>query len=60
LPAGSTLRRGIFYWHPGAGFLGDYTMQFERPDGTKIQVQVKIVPKTFVVNPIKAGIYEHH
>jgi len=47
LPAGSTLRRGVFYWQPGPGFLGDYTMQFERPDGTKVPVRVKIVPKRF-------------
>jgi len=47
LPAGSTLRRGIFYWQPGPGFLGDYTMQFERPDGTKVPVRIKIVPKRF-------------
>jgi hypothetical protein len=47
LPAGSTLRRGVFYWQPGPGFLGDYTMQFERPDGTKVPVRIKIVPKRF-------------
>jgi hypothetical protein len=47
LPVGSTLRRGIFYWQPGPGFLGDYTMQFERADGAKIQVRVKIVPKKY-------------
>jgi len=47
LPVGSTLRGGVFYWQPGPGFLGDYTMQFERPNGTKVPVRVKIVPKRF-------------
>jgi hypothetical protein len=45
LPIGSTLRDGIFYWQPGPGFLGDYTMQFERPDGSVIAVRVSVVPK---------------
>jgi hypothetical protein len=49
LPTGSTLQGGIFYWQPGAGFLGNYTMQFERPDGTKTQVRVKIVPKRYSI-----------
>ena len=47
LPAGSTLKRGVFYWQPGPGFLGEYTLQFERPDGTKVPVRVNIVPKRF-------------
>jgi hypothetical protein len=47
LPTGSTLKGGVFYWQPGPGFVGDYTMQFERPDGTRIPVRVKIVPKRF-------------
>ncbi len=47
LPIGSTLKGGVFYWQPGPGFLGDYTLQFERPDGTRIPVRVKIVPKRF-------------
>jgi hypothetical protein len=47
LPVGSTLKGGVFYWQPGPGFLGDYTLQFERPDGTRIPVRVKIVPKRF-------------
>jgi uncharacterized repeat protein (TIGR01451 family) len=47
LPIGSTLKGGIFYWQPGPGFLGDYTMQFERPDGTRIPVRVSIVPKRY-------------
>jgi hypothetical protein len=45
LPIGSTLKGGVFYWQPGPGFLGDYTMMFERPDGTRIPVRVTIVPK---------------
>jgi hypothetical protein len=47
LPTGSTLKGGVFYWQPGPGFLGDYTMQFERPNGTKIPVRIKIVPKHY-------------
>jgi uncharacterized repeat protein (TIGR01451 family) len=45
LPIGSTLKSGVFYWQPGPGFLGEYTMQFERPDGSRIPVRVSIVPK---------------
>jgi hypothetical protein len=47
LPTGSTLKGGVFYWQPGPGFLGEYSMQFERPDGTKIPVRVNIVPKRY-------------
>jgi uncharacterized repeat protein (TIGR01451 family) len=47
LPTGSTLKGGVFYWQPGPGFLGEYTLQFERPDGTKIPVRVNIVPKRY-------------
>ncbi len=47
LPIGSTLKGGVFYWQPGPGFLGDYTLQFERPDGTRIPVHVKIEPKRY-------------
>ena len=47
LPIGSTLKGGVFYWQPGPGFLGEYKLQFERPDGTKIPVSVTIVPKRF-------------
>jgi hypothetical protein len=47
LPIGSSLRRGVFYWQPGPGFLGNYTLVFERPDGTETKVHVKIRPKTY-------------
>jgi len=47
LPIGSTLKGGVFYWQPGPGFLGDYTLQFDRPDGTRIPVRVSIVPKRY-------------
>ncbi len=47
LPIGSTLMGGVFYWQPGPGFLGDYTLKFERPDGTKIPVRVTIIPKRY-------------
>ena len=47
LPIGSTLRGGIFYWQPGPGFLGEYVLQFERPDGTRVILRVNIVPKRY-------------
>jgi hypothetical protein len=49
LPTGSTLKGGVFYWQPGPGFLGEYTMRFARPDGTAIPVRVKIVPKRYPI-----------
>ena len=51
LPAGSTLDRekGIFYWQPGPGFLGEYQLLFARkwPNGemSKKNILVTIVPK---------------
>jgi hypothetical protein len=47
LPTGSTLKGGVFYWQPGPAFLGEYTMQFERSDGTSIPVRVNILPKRY-------------
>ncbi len=47
LPTGSTLKGGVFYWQPGPGFLGEYTIQFARSDGTRIPVRVNIVPKRY-------------
>jgi hypothetical protein len=49
LPPGSTLKGGVFYWQPGPGFLGEYTMQFERPNRTRISVRVNIVPKRYAI-----------
>jgi len=46
LPIGSTLQNGIFYWQLGPGFLGDYPLLFERPDGTQVRVRVRVQPKT--------------
>ncbi len=51
LPVGSTVDRdkGIFYWQPGPGFLGKYTLMFARQgaDGQpqKVSVVINIVPK---------------
>jgi len=47
LPIGSTLKGGTFYWQLGAGFSGGYPMIFERPDGQKVPVRVRVVPKSF-------------
>jgi len=49
LPVGSTLKGGVFYWQPGPGFLGEYRLQFERPDGSRIPVRVNIVPKRYAI-----------
>ena len=51
LPIGSTFdsQRGIFYWQPGPGFLGEYEFVFIRQSRTsqkeKIRVHVSIRPK---------------
>jgi uncharacterized repeat protein (TIGR01451 family) len=47
LPIGSSLKRGVFYWQPGPGFLGQFHLVFQRKDGTESHVRVKIRPKTF-------------
>jgi hypothetical protein len=47
LPIGSALNGGVFYWQPGPGFLGQYTMQFQRSDGSRIPVRVTIEPKRY-------------
>ncbi len=49
LPIGSSLKGGVFYWQPGPGWVGEYTMQFVRLDGTTILVRVKIVPKVYSI-----------
>jgi hypothetical protein len=49
LPTGSTLKGGVFHWQPGPGFLGEYTMEFASPDGTRIPVRVAIVPKRYSI-----------
>ena len=41
LPAGSSLRDGVFYWQPGPGFLGEYQLVF----GNR-RVRVRIGPQT--------------
>jgi hypothetical protein len=47
LPIGSTLKDGVFYWQPGPGFVGEYKLQFVRPDGTRIPMRVNIQPKRY-------------
>jgi len=47
LPVGSSLKRGIFYWQSGPGFLGEFHLVFERKDGTETQIRVKIRPKAY-------------
>src|ERR1700682_5045920 len=36
----TSLRRGVFYWQPGPGFLGEHNLVFEQKDGTEVQVSV--------------------
>jgi hypothetical protein len=51
LPVGSTLdtNRGIFYWQPGPGFIGEYRFIFieeeQNTDINRKNIVVKIVPK---------------
>ena len=51
LPIGSTLdpRRGIFYWQPGPGFLGEFRLVFFKTDqeGNIIEkdVRLNIIPE---------------
>jgi hypothetical protein len=52
LPVGSTLdgEKGIFYWQPGPGFVGDYRFEFVGFDSTtgemiRKPVKIKILPK---------------
>ena len=51
LPIGSTLdtEKGVFYWIPGPGFIGEYRLVFVKkgPDGAmnKKLINMKIVPK---------------
>jgi hypothetical protein len=53
LPIGSTLQNGTFYWQLGPGFLGDYPMVFDRPDGTAVSMRVRVQPK---INAIRQSI----
>jgi hypothetical protein len=46
LPIGSTLKGGIFYWQPGPGFVGEYSLFFARPDGPPVRARVNIRPRT--------------
>jgi uncharacterized repeat protein (TIGR01451 family) len=48
LPNGSTLKNGVFYWQPGAGFLGEYDLLFERPDAAPVRARVVIGPKSYL------------
>ena len=51
LPIGSTLdrERGIFYWHPGPGYVGEYRLVFikKRKNGemAKNNIIIEITPK---------------
>ncbi len=47
LPIGSSLQRGVFYWQPGPGFLGEHNLVFEQKDGAEVQVRVRIRAKKY-------------
>ena len=47
LPVGSTLKRGVFYWQLGPGFLGDYDLVLIRRDGTELRRRVRVRAKRF-------------
>ena len=49
LPIGSTLKGGVFYWQPPVGFLGEYSLVFERPDGNQLRVKVRVQPKRYAL-----------
>jgi hypothetical protein len=51
LPIGSTLQNGTFYWQLGPSFLGDYTVVFQRGDGTHARVRLRVYPKPRNMNP---------
>jgi hypothetical protein len=51
LPVGSTLKGGVFYWHAALGFLGEYRLAFERPDGSRIRVRLNVRPKSYLSSP---------
>ena len=50
LPIGSTLQNGVFYWQLGPGFLGDYPLVFERPDGTELRLSITVQPRKSAIN----------
>jgi hypothetical protein len=47
LPVGSTLdeEAGRFYWQLGAGFLGEYELEFARPGTVPVSVRVRVRQK---------------
>jgi hypothetical protein len=47
LPVGSSLKAGVFRWHVGPGFFGDYKFEFDLADGTTTRARVRIQPKAF-------------
>jgi hypothetical protein len=51
LPIGSTFdpNRGVFYWQPGPGFLGEHQFHFiskENNGKLAMRIKIKIVPKS--------------
>jgi hypothetical protein len=47
LPLGSSLKKGVFHWQAGVGYLGQYELLFEQAGGGTVGVWVTITPKRF-------------
>jgi hypothetical protein len=47
LPIGSTLNAGVFRWQLGPAFLGEYNLEFEKPNADPIRVRVNVRPKNY-------------
>jgi hypothetical protein len=47
LPIGSTLdgEKGIFYWNPGPGFIGNYELVFIDNENHSKRIKIRILPK---------------
>ena len=46
-PVGSTLKGGVFYWQAALGFLGEFPLVFERPDGSEVRINLTVRAKKF-------------
>ncbi len=57
LPAGSTLRDGVFHWSGVPGYLGDYELAFVR-GGERIDVTVTIEPEAPSIDT-RPAVYMH-
>ena len=47
LPAGSTLKGGVFYWQLAPGFLGEYNLVFSKPGAAPTSMRISVGAKTY-------------